>query len=146
MAAEDEHNPSEEEMSFADMLAAYDEGRSDTLQIGEKVTVKVIAIGKDAVFVDTGTKVDGTVDRAELTDDNGTLIVSAGDRLDLYVVDMSESEIQLSKALAGAGGLDLLREAHQNQIPVEGKVQATCKGGFEVRVVQRRAFCPVSQM
>ena len=146
MAAEDEHNPSEEEMSFADMLAAYDEGRSDTLQIGEKVTVKVIAIGKDAVFVDTGTKVDGTVDRAELTDDNGTLTVSAGDRLDLYVVDMSESEIQLSKALAGAGGLDLLSEAHQNQIPVEGKVQATCKGGFEVRVVQRRAFCPVSQM
>ena len=146
MKAEDENTPSEEEMSFADMLAAYDEGRSDVLQVGEKVTVEVIAIGKDAVFVDTGTKIDGTVDRAELTDDNGALTVSDGDRLDLYVVAMNESEIQLSKALAGAGGLDLLREAHQNQMPVEGKVQATCKGGFDVRVVQRRAFCPVSQM
>ncbi len=146
MNAEDEQNPPEEEMSFADMLAAYDEGRSDTLQIGDKVTVKIIAIGKDAVFVDTGSKIDGAVDRAELTDDDGKLTAAVGDRLDLYVVDMNESEIHLSKALAGAGGLDLLREAHQNQMPVEGKVQATCKGGLAVRMVQRRAFCPVSQM
>ncbi len=145
MSAE-ENNPPEEEMSFADMLAAYDEGRADTLQVGHKVNVKIIAIGKEAVFVDTGTKIDGTVDRAELVDEDGALTVAEGDRLDLYVVDMNESEIHLSKALAGAGGLDLLREAHQNQMPVEGKVQATCKGGFEVRMVQRRAFCPVSQM
>ncbi len=126
MNSGEEKNPPEEEMSFADMLAAYDESRSDILQVGEKVTVKVIAIGKDAVFVDTGSKIDGTVDRAELTDEDGTLSVAVGDRLELYVVDMSESEIQLSKALAGAGGLDLLREAHQSQVPVEGKVQATC--------------------
>ncbi len=146
MTAEDEHNPSEDEMSFADMLAAYDQDRTDVLQVGEKVSVKVIAIGKDAVFVDTGTKIDGTVDRTELTDESGEPTVAVGDRLDLYVVEMSESEIQLSKALAGAGGLELLREAHQRQMPVEGKVQAVCKGGFDVRVVQRRAFCPVSQM
>ncbi len=146
MSTEDEQNPPEEEMSFADMLAAYDDGRSNTLQVGDKVLAKIIAIGKDAVFVDTGTKIDGTVDRAELTDEDGNVSAVVGDRLDLYVVAMSESEIHLSKALAGAGGLDLLREAHQSQMPVEGKVQATCKGGFEVRMVQRRAFCPVSQM
>jgi small subunit ribosomal protein S1 len=144
--SDEERNPPEEEMSFADMLAAYDDGRADTLNIGDKVNVKIISIGKDAVFVDTGTKVDGSVDRAELMDDDGNLTAAVGDRLDLYVVDMNESEIQLSKALAGAGGLELLREAHQSQIPVEGKVQATCKGGFDIRMVQRRAFCPVSQM
>ena len=146
MNAEDEQNTPEEEMSFADLLAAYDEGRSATLQIGDKVTVKIIAIGQDAVFVDTGTKIDGTVDRTELLDEDGALTAAVGDRLALYVVEMNESEIHLSRALAGAGGLDLLREAHQNQMPVEGKVQATCKGGFEVRMVQRRAFCPISQM
>ena len=146
MSAGEEQNPPDEEMSFADMLAAYDEGRTDLLQVGDKRTVKVIAIGRDAVFVDTGTKIDGTVEREELTAEDGTLTVAVGDQLELYVVDMSESEIQLSRALAGAGGLDLLREAHQNGMPVEGKVQATCKGGFEVRVIQRRAFCPVSQM
>ncbi len=146
MSAGEEQNPPEEEMSFADMLAAYDEGRTDQLQIGDKRTVKVIAIGRDAVFVDTGTKIDGTVEREELTAEDGTLTVAVGDQLELYVVDMNESEIQLSRALAGAGGLDLLREAHQHGMPVEGKVQATCKGGFEVRVIQHRAFCPVSQM
>jgi small subunit ribosomal protein S1 len=79
-------------------------------------------------------------------DEDGNMTAAVGDRLDLYVVDLNESEIQLSKALAGGGGLDLLREAHQSQIPVEGRVQATCKGGFDIRMVQRRAFCPVSQM
>jgi small subunit ribosomal protein S1 len=143
---EEDHNQPEEEMSFADMLAAYDDGRTDTLNIGDKVSVRVISIGREAVFVDTGTKVDGSVDRAELTDAEGQLTVAEGDTLELFVVDMNESEIQLSKALAGAGGLDLLSEAHRNQVPVEGKVKATCKGGFEIRMVQRRAFCPVSQM
>jgi small subunit ribosomal protein S1 len=145
MSDEEQKQP-ETEMSFADMLAAYDDGRSDTLQIGDKVTVKIIAIGKDAVFVDTGSKIDGTVDRKEIVDEDGNLTAAEGDALELYVVAMTESEIHLSKALAGAGGLDLLREAHQNQMPVEGKVQATCKGGFDIRMVQRRAFCPVSQM
>ena len=144
--SDEEQKQTETEMSFADMLAAYDDGRSDTLQIGDRVTVEIIAIGKDAVFVDTGSKIDGTVDRAEILDDDGNLTAAEGDALELYVVDINESEIHLSKALAGAGGLDLLREAHQNQMPVEGKVQATCKGGFDIRMVQRRAFCPVSQM
>ncbi|MBL0712548.1 MAG: 30S ribosomal protein S1 [Desulfosarcina sp.] len=144
--SDEEQNLPEEEMSFADMLAAYDDGRSETLQIGDKVSVKIIAIGRESVFVDTGTKIDGTVDRAELTAEDGELSCTVGDALDLYVVDMKEGEIHLSKALAGAGGLELLREARHSQMPVEGKVQATCKGGFEILMVQRRAFCPVSQM
>ena len=40
----------------------------------------------------------------------------------------------------------MLQEAHESQIPVEGKVQATCKGGFDVRLLQKRAFCPISQI
>jgi len=47
----------------------------------------------------------------------------------------------------GAGsGVDMLYEAHQNRIPVEGKVIETCKGGFRVQVMGQTAFCPVSQM
>ena len=43
--SDEERNPPEEEMSFADMLAAYDDGRADTLNIGDKVNVKIISIG-----------------------------------------------------------------------------------------------------
>jgi small subunit ribosomal protein S1 len=62
------------------------------------------------------------------------------------VVAREEGEIRLSRALSGDGGLQMLQEAHHSQIPVEGKVQATCKGGFDVRLLQKRAFCPVSQI
>ena len=57
-----------------------------------------------------------------------------------------DNEIRLSRALSGVGGLGLLRDAHENGIPVEGKVTAPCKGGFHVQVMKRRAFCPMSQI
>ena len=37
-------------------------------------------------------------------------------------------------------------DAYENEIPVEGRVTETCKGGFRVEVVKRTAFCPISQM
>ena len=143
---DNENEIPEDEPSFAELLDAY-EGRSeDSLQVGDKLSVRVIAIGKDAVFVDTGTKIDGSVERSELLDDDGHLTCEVGDTLDLFVVARSEGEIRLSRALSGFGGLQMLQEAHDSQIPVEGKVQATCKGGFDVRILQQRAFCPVSQI
>jgi len=39
-----------------------------------------------------------------------------------------------------------LQDAHEEAIPVEGKVNALNKGGFEVLLGQKRAFCPISQM
>ena len=145
--ADDNHNDiPEDEPSFAELLEAYGGRSEDALQVGDKVAVRVIAIGKDAVFVDTGTKIDGSVERSELVDKDGNLTCAVGDTLDLFVVAREEGEIRLSRALSGDGGLQMLQEAHHSQIPVEGKVQATCKGGFDVRLLQKRAFCPISQM
>ena len=42
--------------------------------------------------------------------------------------------------------MDLLMDAFEEEIPVEGNVKSLVKGGFEVEVLQRRAFCPISQM
>jgi small subunit ribosomal protein S1 len=74
------------------------------------------------------------------------LTVGEGDLLELYVVSLSEDEIRLSKAVSGVGGLNMLMEAYEKAVPVEGKVSETCKGGFRVEVLQRKAFCPVSQV
>ena len=130
---------------FAAMLENYTADRTDDLRVGDRVTGRVIAIGEETVFVDTGSKIDGAVDRAELLDENGALTVAMGDTLSLFVVALDESEIRLSKAIAGVGGLNMLQEALDSEIPVEGKVRETCKGGFVVEVLQRRAFCPLSQ-
>ncbi|ETR66127.1 MAG: hypothetical protein OMM_13211, partial [Candidatus Magnetoglobus multicellularis str. Araruama] len=39
-----------------------------------------------------------------------------------------------------------LEDAYHSSMPVEGKVREQCKGGFYVELLQKRAFCPISQM
>ena len=141
----DETQDNEEE-SFAELLESYSFGMKDDLQIGDKITAKIISVGKNTVFMDAGTKVDGIVERAELLDDEGNMPFGEGDEIELYVVALDEHEMRLSKAISGIGGFDILYDAFKNAIPVEGKITETCKGGFNVEVLQRRAFCPMSQI
>ena len=141
----DENNPEEEE-SFADLFESYDMVRQEDLKIGDRINGEIISIGRDAVFVDTGTKVDGFVDKKDLLDDKGELPHSLGDRLDLYVISASESKIELSPGLSGIGGLMSLEVAWRSAGPIEGTVLDQCKGGFNVNVMGQRAFCPISQI
>lgn len=142
----DNENKENDDRSFAELFESYSSGMKDDLQIGDRIKGKIISIGKDSVFMDTGTKVDGTVERAELLDGDGNMPFIEGDEIELYVVGIDDHEIRLSRAISGIGGLDLLKDAFNNLIPVEGKISATCKGGFHVEILQRRAFCPISQI
>ena len=132
--------------SFAELFEQYSEGGSDDLNIGDKVSGKVIQVGETTVFVDTGTKLDGIVEKEELLDEDGNCPVAEGDTVELYVVGKDSDGIKLSRALSGIGGIAMLEEAKARELPVEGNVESTCKGGFNITIMQRRAFCPVSQM
>jgi len=143
---DDNQNNDMEEESFADLLESYSDGMKDDLQVGDKISGQIIAIGKDTIFIDTGTKIDGAAEKQELLDDNQAFPYEVGDTLELYVVSMSEDEIRLSRALSGIGGYHMLKDAFDGAVPVEGKVTAQCKGGFHVEILKRRAFCPISQM
>ena len=140
----DENNGEEE--SFADLLESYSPRMNEDIQVGDKITGEIISIGSDTVFVDTGTKIDGLVEKDELLDDRGELPYKEGDTLDLYVVSYNGSEIRLSRALSGIGGLAVLEDAFEKGIPVEGKVKGQIKGGFHVDIMKKRAFCPISQI
>jgi small subunit ribosomal protein S1 len=142
----DDENNEENEESFAAMLEAYSPVVDAEVRVGDKISGKIVSIGKDSVFIDTGTKIDGAVDKSELLDKNHQITVKEGDIIELYVVALAEDEIRLSKAVSGIGGLHMLREAFEKAVPVEGKILETCKGGFRVEVLQRKAFCPVSQV
>jgi len=142
----DDDNNEENEKSFAEMLDAYSPGPDAEVGIGDKIRGKIVSIGRDSVFIDTGTKIDGVVDKVELLDKNGQLALQEGDILELYIVALSEEEIKLSKAVSGIGGLHMLSEAYEKAVPVEGKILETCKGGLRVDVLQRKAFCPISQV
>lgn len=133
-----------EDENFAAMFEAQSTPGAH-LSPGQRVTVTVVAVTSDTVFVSTGSKVDGIVERSELEEDGGAT-PAVGDSLDLYVVTVSPQEVRLSKMMRGAGGLAALEEAKDARLPVEGKIQAIVKGGFAVEVMKRRAFCPLGQM
>ncbi len=134
------------EESFAEMLESSLAGSDRRLKVGDKVVGKIIGISNDSVFIDTGAKIDGVADRSELVNEDGEMTLGEGDSVELFVVSTANNELKLSKAIAGVGGAEMLREAYESALPVEGRVAGTCKGGFNVTVLQRRAFCPISQI
>lgn len=146
MTGEHIDNPElDESASFAELLEAH-AGGTRNVRPGERINAAVVAITDDSVFVATGSKVDGVVDRRELEDAEGNLPCAVGDRIDLYVTAVTGQEIRLSKGLSGQAGAAELEQAREAGVPVEGRVTATCKGGYSVDVLRKRAFCPGSQM
>ena len=145
-AQEQIEEQTDEEESFAELFESYAEGMNEDVRVGDKVKGAIISIGRDSVFVDTGTRTDGFVEKTELLDEEGQFTFKEGDILELYAVAVTGTEIRLSKAITGIGGAELLRDAFENAIPVEGRVKAVIKGGFQIEVAQRRAFCPISQI
>lgn len=131
--------------SFAELLDAHSQA-SERFRQGMRVKCTVVAITADTIFVSTGDKVDGIVERKEFEDAGGNPSCAVGDELELYVTVATPHEVRLSKALAGGGGVSMLKDAQESGVPVEGKVMATVKGGYSVEVMKRRAFCPFSQM
>ena len=143
----DDHGfENEDDLSFEELFKSYDAKMTKELNQGDKVEGQIISIGEKSVYVDTGTKSDGVVDKIELLNEDGELELEVGDTVTLYVVSMSESEIILSKALSGAGQVSMLADAARSNTPVQGKVAAVIKGGFHIDIMGKRAFCPVSQM
>jgi small subunit ribosomal protein S1 len=139
--AEDRETPSED---FAAMFAGEQTGPA--LEVGQVVKGRVILVAAENVFVDVGGKGEAWIDRAELTDDDGRLKVGVGDEIEATVVS-TRDEVRLSfKLRQGAQAREALAVAAQTGVPVDGKVAAVIKGGYEVTVAGLRAFCPFSQM
>src|SRR5213596_1805149 len=129
---------------FATLFAR--EAARPTLEVGQIVKGRVIQIAAESIFVDVGGKGEAWIERAELTDDEGRLRVAVGDEVEATVVSTGD-EVRLSHKLRqGAQARQALAMAADTGIPVDGKVAAVIKGGYEVTVAGLRAFCPFSQM
>lgn len=145
MTGSEDSRPNGTMENFEEMLEAYT-GADKALSVGDKVSGPIIGMSGDNLFVDAGAKIDGIADRSEFLDDAGELTVAEGDTVELYVTAVKADAIHLSKAISGPAGAAMLEEAFNASLPVEGKVLATRKGGFDVEVSKRRVFCPVSQI
>ncbi len=134
-------DPSED---FAAMFEASVQAKR--LEQGELVEGRIVAIGPEVALVDVGRKGEAEMDIAELKNAGGELEVAVGDLVQGMVVSTSGG-LKLSRKLAGAAASDRqLEAAFQSGLPVEGKVERAVKGGYEVRIGRRRAFCPFSQI
>lgn len=134
----------ENEESFAEMLACQDINASQ-VQPGMKVSGTIIEISGDSAFLDIGLKVDGVMDRKDLDDASGEIKYGLGDLVEGWVTAVAPNEIRISRSMEGSG-VAALEDAFNNQIPVEGRILGTCKGGYSVDVLGKRAFCPGSQL
>jgi small subunit ribosomal protein S1 len=146
MSEGEEEKSSGEQEGFAELFQSYGAGGVKEIEVGAKVKGEIISIGRESVFIDLGAKSDGVVERAELLDEKGEMPFKVGDMLELYAVSRKDNEIRLSRAISWAGGANLLHDAYERGIPVEGKVKGIQKGGFNVELMHQRAFCPLSQI
>jgi len=123
--------------------------KKQTPKVGDKVSGTVVSIQDQSVFIDLGAKTEGVVEREELTDDDGNLTVSVGNKIEIHVsgVDADSGMLLLgSQHAKRMHGTDGLRQAYEEQLPVEGHVTGTTKGGLEVEFAGVRGFCRASQI
>ncbi len=137
----------EEDLSFAELFEQSSQTPGARFSPGDRVTGTIVKISKETVFIDLGGKSEGTADLAEFLDEEGNPKVHEGEEIELRVSSVRRG-IHLSRAIKarGAEALEILRDAQRNQIPVEGRVAAVNKGGFEVEISGLRGFCPISQI
>ena len=141
MAADDE--------DFAAMLAESEAGtkRTKRPKVGDVIEGKIISIGKDTVFVDAGGKAEGTLDKGQVSDKEGKLLVKVGDTIEARVVGDAGGVLELRvKVGRGPQASAELLQAAELGIPVEGLVTEVVKGGVSVDVAGVRGFCPASQL
>jgi len=138
---------------FAALFEASMAGMSPGLQEGEQVRGRVVKISNDFAFVDLGGKSEGQISLHEFKDPDGNVVLNVGDTVEATVVGSASDEgaVRLSKSF-GKGprakemAKEMLFEAYQNRLAVEGKVVGRNKGGYEVTVAGLRCFVPLSQI
>jgi small subunit ribosomal protein S1 len=140
---DDNQNDSNE---FAQLFEASLGGVGKKLSVGDKIRGEILAIGKEDIFVSTGTMDDGVVLKNELLNAEGQFAHKVGDSLDLFVTQVRGSQIFLSPKPTAKNMADDLEDAFDMMLPVEGRVTESVNGGFRVSLMGKTAFCPISQM
>ncbi|MDA8241134.1 MAG: 30S ribosomal protein S1 [Nitrospiraceae bacterium] len=119
-----------------------------SIEEGAVLSGKVVAIKPDGVIVDIGYKTEGVI-RIEEFNDEELKELKPGSRIEVYVVNMRDSEgvLNLSKERASKIKIwDVLEKAAQDGTLVEGVVTERTKGGMTVDIGGVKAFLPGSQV
>lgn len=117
-------------------------------QVGDIIRARIVSIdqNKQNVFLDVGDKSEAIMMFDDIAKE-GEPEPQVGDEVEAYVLRASDAGLELGKQLTAKDDVLLLfEEAFENGLPLEGTVKGKNKGGLDVQVHGKRAFCPVSQI
>ncbi|HTO99236.1 MAG TPA: S1 RNA-binding domain-containing protein [Myxococcales bacterium] len=136
----------EENTDFAALLEESAQQRPGKLRVGQKVSARVAHLGGEVAFLDLGGKGEGIIDLRELRDEKGDLLVHAGETLEGYVLSLGEGNVVVTRSVPKGAGREMVQQALDSKIPIEGLVSGQNKGGLEVDLGGMRGFVPASQI
>ena len=119
------------------------------LKVGGKITGTILMLseGSQDVIVNLGNKSVGILPYSEIKSSDKYSSLKVGDLISAIIVGRSGSEYTLS--INGSASLkseEDIKTAYANNLAVRGKVSAENKGGFDVIIFGKKAFCPISAM
>src|SRR5712671_332221 len=138
----------DEAADFAALFAESEKSahRPQRLRLGQKVQARIAHVGAEIGYLDLGGKGEAIIDLRELRNDKGELLVQPGETVDAYVLSLADGTPVLTRAVPKGAGREVLQQALESKVPVEGTATAQNKGGLEVDLGGLRAFCPASQI
>jgi small subunit ribosomal protein S1 len=134
-----------------DFAAMFEESlKKDVVKEGEIVRGKVIQIAKDFAIVDIGYKSEGQISLDEFRQADGSIVVKAGDEVDVLLEDRENENgmCVLSKEKADRFKVwDEISAACERDELIEGTITTRVKGGLSVTIRGGvKAFLPGSQV
>ena len=136
----------EESADFAALFAESEQQKPGKLRVGQKISARVAHLGAEVAFLDLGGKGEGIIDLRELRNEKGDLLVHAGETLEGYVLSVTEGNVVVTRSVPKGAGREMLHQALDSKIPIEGLVTGQNKGGLEVDLGGMRGFVPASQV
>jgi small subunit ribosomal protein S1 len=141
----DLYDDSYSEEQYQEMLRLY-EGTLQSIAEGEIVRSKVLRVTDTHVILDVGFKSEGAVPIEEFKDPQS---VKPGDEVEVFLEDLENQDgaVVLSKKKADFMRVwERIRQAYENDQPVQGTLVKKIKGGVVVDLMGVDAFLPGSQI
>jgi len=136
----------DESADFGALLEAAQKQKPDRLKVGQKVAARIAHMGAEVAFLDLGGKGEGIIDLRELRNDKGDLLAQAGETIEGYVLSMNEGNVVVTRSVPKGAGREIVQQALDAKVPLEGLVTGQNKGGLEVDLGGLRGFVPSSQV
>ena len=142
---DDDDDDGMDQAQALEMLAMVEQSIHN-LEEGEIVPGTVLRVDDKEVVVDIGGKSEGVIQIDEFSDRGA---IQPGDKVDVFLEKMENSDglVELSKTRADFVKVwDRVKDAHDNDEVVEGKLLRKIKGGVVVDLFGVEAFLPGSQI